>query len=107
MFRDQSAPRKASTNDAIDGKKFPADMGGMKGILACFSYVGRGSRMSKCDWCDAYKHVGGNQSQWQYQWFEFAGECTGWFKKINSDKHPYTGLIKKTLSVQGGLKNRR
>ena len=81
VFRDQSAPRKASTNDAIDGKKFPADMGGMKGILACFSYVGRGSRMSKCDWCDAYKHVGVNQSQWQYQWFEFAGECTGWFKK--------------------------
>ena len=84
--RDQSAPRKASTNDAIDVKKFPADMGGMKGILACFGYVGRGAKMSKCDWRDAYKHVGVSQSQWQYQWFEFAGRtetvlCTGWFKK--------------------------
>ena len=71
--RDQSAPRKKSTNDAIDVKKFPADMGGMAGILACFSYVGRGAKISKCDWRDAYKHVGVSQSQWQYQWFEFAG----------------------------------
>ena len=29
--------------------------------------------MSKCDWCDAYKHVGIRQSQWKYQWFCFGG----------------------------------
>ena len=70
---DQSAPRGASTNDAINIDEFPADMAGMKGILAMFNYAGRGSRMSKCDWHDAYKHVGISQSQWQYQWFTYAG----------------------------------
>ena len=73
IIMDQSAPRRASTNDAIDGARFPADMGGMQGVLDCFNYVGRGSRISKCDWCDAYKHVGIRQSQWQYQWFCYGG----------------------------------
>ena len=73
IIMDQSAPRKASTNDAIDVREFPADMAGMQGVLDCFNYVGRGARMSKCDWCDAYKHVGIRQSQWKYQWFCFGG----------------------------------
>ena len=71
---DQSAPRGKSTNDAIDVRKYPADMAGMKGVLALFNYAGRGSKMSKCDWHDAYKHVGISQSQWKYQWFTYAGE---------------------------------
>ena len=70
---DQSAPRGESTNDGIEIKEFPADMAGMQGILAMFNFVGRGARMSKCDWRDAYKHIGIKQSQWQYQWFTFAG----------------------------------
>ena len=73
IIMDQSAPRGSSTNDAIDGDKYPADMGGMLGVLALINFAGRGSRISKCDWHDAYKHIGINQSQWQYQWFSFAG----------------------------------
>ena len=70
---DQSAPRGASTNDTIDGDKFPADMAGMQGVLEMLNYAGRGSLISKCDWRDAYKHVGISRSQWQYQYFSFAG----------------------------------
>ena len=70
---DQSAPRGSSTNDSIDVEKYPADMAGMHGLLRMFNYAGRGSRMSKCDWRDAYKHVGISRSQWQYQYFSFAG----------------------------------
>ena len=73
IIMDQSAPRGKSTNDAIDVKKFPAEMAGMKGVLMLVNFAGRGSKISKLDWRDAYKHVGITQEQWKYQWFRFAG----------------------------------
>ena len=87
---DQSAPRGSSTNDSIDVEKFPADMAGMHGLLRMFNYAGRGSRMSKCDWRDAYKHVGISRSQWQYQYFAFAG---AYFCEVRQNGVVYGGYL--------------
>ena len=55
------------------GDGYPTLMGGMKEILVALNYVGRGAKFFKCDWNQAYKHIGVRPSQLKYQYFKWLG----------------------------------
>ena len=68
-----SSPAGCSVNDGIDDKKFPATMSSTTNWLRVLNRAGRGCKMVKIDWLDAYKHVAVRQEDLPLQWFMWLG----------------------------------
>ena len=74
-----SAPKGSSVNDGIDSAKFPASMSSTTKWLMAVNTAGKGGKMCKCDWAEAYKHIHVASSDSDLQWFEWLGKC---FKEV-------------------------
>ena len=70
-----SSPRGVSVNDGIDSDDFPAVMSSTTKWLAALNKAGRGCKIAKVDWSDAYKHVAVHQSDLDLQWFTWLGKA--------------------------------
>jgi hypothetical protein len=69
-----SAPEGRSVNDGIDSEKFPAKMSSTGRWLGVLHKAGKGCKMTKLDWADAYKHIHVREEDVQLQWFSWAGK---------------------------------
>lgn len=74
-----SAPDGCSVNDGINSSDFPAVMSSTTKWLQALNRAGRGAKMAKVDWSDAYKHVGVALEDTELQWFSWLGMC---FKEL-------------------------
>ena len=74
-----SAPKGRSVNDGIDADLYPAVMSSTSAWLAVLNTAGKGCWISKCDFADAYKHIGVCEADTDLQWFQWAGR---WFKEL-------------------------
>jgi hypothetical protein len=68
-----SSPMGYSVNDGIDATKFPAKMSSTGKWLEVLHAVGKGCKMLKLDWAEAYKHVPVREEDLHLQWFEWLG----------------------------------
>ena len=68
-----SAPKGRGVNAGIDKDEFAAKMSSTKQFLGVLERAGRGCRMVKIDWSDAYKHCPVAASDLNLQWFEWLG----------------------------------
>ena len=73
IILNMSDPPGQGVNAYIRKDEYPALMGGMKEILVALNYVGRGAKFFKCDWNQAYKHIGVRPGQLKYQYFKWLG----------------------------------
>jgi hypothetical protein len=64
-----SAPKGMSVNDGINSEEFPAVMSSTGKWLEVLHKAGRGCRMCKNDWADAYKHISTRAEDVDLQWF--------------------------------------
>ena len=69
-----SSPLGNSVNEGIDEKEFPASMSSTTKWLRVLNRAGRGCRMVKVDWSDAYKHVAVREQDLDLQWFSWLGK---------------------------------
>jgi hypothetical protein len=69
-----SAPEGRAVNDGIDSGKFPATMSSTSRWLAVLYRAGRGCKITKLDWSDAYKHIHVRKEDVKLQWFQWAGK---------------------------------
>jgi hypothetical protein len=69
-----SSPIGFSVNEGIDEKEFPASMSSTTKWLRVLNRAGRGCRMVKVDWSDAYKHVAVRDQDLDLQWFSWLGK---------------------------------
>jgi hypothetical protein len=74
-----SAPKGFSVNDGIDSDEFPAKMSSTEAWVNVLNKLGRGCRMMKIDFADAYKHVPVALEDTDLQWFEWGGK---YFKEL-------------------------
>ena len=68
-----SSPLGACVNEGIDEREFPATMSSTTKWLRVLNKAGRGCRMVKVDWSDAYKHVAVRREDLKLQWFSWLG----------------------------------
>ena len=68
-----SAPLGSSVNEGIDNSEFPTTMSSTTKWLKVLHLAGRGAKMCKVDWSDAYKHVAVNLADTELQWFQWGG----------------------------------
>ena len=73
VILNMSAPLGNSVNDGIDISEFPATMSSTLKWLAVLDKAGRGCKMMKIDWADAYKHVPVRAEDIHLQWFSWLG----------------------------------
>ena len=69
-----SSPLGNSVNEGIDEKEFPASMSSTTKWLRVLNRAGRGCKMVKVDWSDAYKHVAVREVDLDLQWFSWLGK---------------------------------
>jgi hypothetical protein len=74
-----SAPKGFSVNDGIDKEQFPATMSSTEAWVQVLNSVGKGCRIMKVDFADAYKHVPVAAADTNLQWFEWGGK---YFKEL-------------------------
>ena len=74
-----SAPQGSSVNEGIDNTEFPTTMSSTTKWLRVLHLAGRGAKMCKVDWSDAYKHVAVNLADTDLQWFQWGGKA---FKEL-------------------------
>ena len=75
-----SAPAGRSVNDGIDSGEFPTSMSSTRQWLEVLHRTGQGALICKCDWSDAYKHIGVAPEDTDLQYFEWLGAC---FKELS------------------------
>ena len=68
-----SAPLGCSVNEGIDNADFPTTMSSTTKWLRVLHLAGKGAKMCKVDWSDAYKHVAVNLEDTNLQWFQWGG----------------------------------
>ena len=68
-----SAPKGSSVNEGMDSDEFPTSMSSTTNWLEALWKAGRGCRILKSDWSDAYKHVAVCEEDTDLQWFEWLG----------------------------------
>ena len=68
-----SAPRGKGLNAFISKRTYPARMGGMREVLFAINFCGVGCQFAKCDWQQAYKHLGVRHGQLKFQYFMWLG----------------------------------
>ena len=73
IILNMSAPVGRSVNDGIDATEFPASMSSTGKWLAVLDKAGRGCKIMKMDWSDAYKHVHVRKQDVDLQWFMWLG----------------------------------
>lgn len=69
-----SSPRGNSVNEGIDAAEFPAKMSSTGKWLEVLQAVGKGCKILKLDWAEAYKHVPVREEDLNLQWFEWLGK---------------------------------
>ena len=69
-----SSPLGNSVNEGIDERDFPATMSSTNKWLRVLNRAGRGCKMVKVDWSDAYKHVAVRDQDLDLQWFSWLGK---------------------------------
>ena len=74
-----SAPKGAAVNEGIDNTEFPTSMSSTTKWLRVLHLAGRGAKMCKVDWSDAYKHVAVALQDTNLQWFQWGGKA---FKEL-------------------------
>jgi len=74
VILNMSAPRGSSVNDGIDTLMFPATMSSIHKWLVALAKAGRGCKIMKIDWADAYKHVHVRPEDIRLQWFSWLGK---------------------------------
>ena len=74
-----SAPKDQSVNDGISTDDFPTTMDPLSKWLRALKTAGRGCKMVKVDWSDAYKHLAVSLADTDLQWFEWLDMC---FKEL-------------------------
>ena len=74
-----SAPKDHSVNDGISKDDFPTSMDPLVKWLRALKKAGRGCKMCKVDWSDAYKHLAVCLADTNLQWFEWLDMC---FKEL-------------------------
>ena len=70
-----SAPKGVAVNEGICNEDFPTSMSSTTKWLRVLRKAGRGARMCKVDWSDAYKHIAVSQADSQLQWFQWGGRA--------------------------------
>ena len=73
VILNMSAPAGSSVNEGIDIDMFPATMSSTLKWLAVLDKAGRGCKIMKIDWADAYKHVPVRPEDISLQWFSWLG----------------------------------
>lgn len=68
-----SAPLGSSVNEGIDNTEFPTTMSSTTKWLRVLHLAGKGAKMCKVDWSDAYKHVAVDLADTNLQWFQWGG----------------------------------
>jgi hypothetical protein len=68
-----SSPMGKSVNEGINAAEFPAKMSSTGKWLIVLQKVGRGCKMLKLDWAEAYKHIPVREDDLTLQWFEWLG----------------------------------
>ena len=79
MILNLSAPRGISVNDGIDSDLYPEVTSSTGKWLEVLERAGRGCRMCKVDWADAYKHLAVRQEDRDLQWFAWMDR---WFVEL-------------------------
>ena len=74
-----SAPKGSAVNEGIDNSEFPTVMSSTTKWLRVLNQAGRGARMCKVDWSDAYKHIAVALADTNLQWFQWGGKA---FKEL-------------------------
>ena len=70
-----SSPKGQSVNDGICSEEFPTSMSSTGKWLEALSRAGRGCKMVKIDWADAYKHLPVSKRDENLQWFSWLGRA--------------------------------
>ena len=68
-----SSPKNCSVNDGIDPSLFPTVMSSTTKWLRALHHAGRGAKICKIDWADAYKHIAVCIADSNLQWFTWLG----------------------------------
>jgi len=68
-----SSPLGNCVNEGIDTNQFPTVMSSTTKWLRALHLAGRGAKMCKIDWADAYKHIAVSQTDSNLQWFTWLG----------------------------------
>jgi hypothetical protein len=68
-----SAPKGCSVNDGIDNDEFPATMSSTEAWVDVLNKLGKGCKIMKVDFADAYKHIPVAAADTDLQWFEWGG----------------------------------
>lgn len=68
-----SAPLGNAVNEGIDTTLFPTVMSSTTKWLRALHLAGRGAKMCKIDWADAYKHIAVCIADTNLQWFTWLG----------------------------------
>ena len=74
-----SAPVGRAVNEGINNEDFPTSMSSTTKWLRVLHKAGKGSKMCKVDWSDAYKHIPVSAADNDLQWFEWGGRA---FKEL-------------------------
>ena len=74
-----SSPKGSSVNDGINNEDFPTTMSSTSKWVAALWKAGKGCKMCKVDWSDAYKHISVRPIDTNLQWFTWLGKC---FKEL-------------------------
>ena len=74
-----SSPKGDSVNEGICSDDFPAKMSSTSKWISSLWKAGRGCKMCKVDWSDAYKHISVRPVDTDLQWFSWLGKC---FKEL-------------------------
>ena len=69
-----SSPKGSDVNEGIDNAQFPATMSSTTKWISSLWLAGRGCRMVKVDWSDAYKHIAVRPIDTNLQWFSGLGK---------------------------------
>ena len=68
-----SAPKGAAVNEGISNDEFPAFMSSTAKWVSALWKAGKGCRMAKVDFSDAYKHIAVRPADRNLQWFQWLG----------------------------------
>ena len=68
-----SAPLGHAVNEGISSDDFPTTMSSTTKWLRVLYLAGKGAKMCKVDWSDAYKHVAVRLADTDLQWFQWGG----------------------------------
>ena len=73
VIQNMSAPEGSSVNDGINASDFPTLMSSTTAFLRVINLSGRGGKMLKIDFSDAYKHIAVALADTDLQWFSWLG----------------------------------